>query len=161
MDPKLYKAAKEGDVMYLAARIVRMKRTEEEDLEAGILRVNRTEEDDNRYGRSEEYLLDRTQHGNNNILHIAARSGRDLFVAVALQFVPVLSNQVNSQGDTPLLAAARFGRLKVVETITKPQFKFQIRRDMAAATTTLIRTYTVVAAVAAVIVVVKGMKKKG
>ncbi|KAF7144471.1 hypothetical protein RHSIM_Rhsim04G0028900 [Rhododendron simsii] len=36
MDPILYREAKEGDVMYLSARIVRIKRTEEEDLAAGI-----------------------------------------------------------------------------------------------------------------------------
>ncbi|XP_058211399.1 protein ACCELERATED CELL DEATH 6-like [Rhododendron vialii] len=65
-------------------------------------------------------FLNRTQHGNNNILHIAAKAGRDTFVAEALLRFPFLSDQVNSQGDTPLLVAARFGHLQVVKTLADP-----------------------------------------
>ncbi|KAF7115624.1 hypothetical protein RHSIM_RhsimUnG0050600 [Rhododendron simsii] len=99
MDPKLYKAAKEGDVSCLS----------------GIDGRNITEEEAKRI--QDGKFLKRTQHGNNNILHIAARAGRDTFVAEALRHFPFLSDQVNSQGDTPLLVAARFGHLQVVETL--------------------------------------------
>ncbi|KAG5551386.1 hypothetical protein RHGRI_009713 [Rhododendron griersonianum] len=79
MDQKLYKAAKEGNVSCLSEEAMNN--------EHGI------------------FFLQRTQHGN-NIVHIAARAGRDTFVAEALQRFPFLSDQVNSQGDTPLLVAA-------------------------------------------------------
>ncbi|KAF7146803.1 hypothetical protein RHSIM_Rhsim04G0029100 [Rhododendron simsii] len=102
MDQKLYKAAKEGDVSCLS----------------GIDGGNKTEEEAMRI--QDGKFLNRTQHGNNNILHIAARAGRDTFVAEALRRFPFLSDQVNSQGDTPLLVAARFGHLQVVKTLAQP-----------------------------------------
>ncbi|KAI8557906.1 hypothetical protein RHMOL_Rhmol04G0047300 [Rhododendron molle] len=77
MDPELYKAAKEGDVMYLAARIHGRNITEEE-----AMRIQ------------DGIFLKRTQHGNNNILHIAARAGRDTFVVEALRRFPFLSDLV-------------------------------------------------------------------
>ncbi|KAG5551383.1 hypothetical protein RHGRI_009711 [Rhododendron griersonianum] len=107
MDPKLYKAAKEGDVSCLYARFI----TEEE----AFTRIQRT------------------QHGNNNILHIAARAGRDTFVAEALRRFPCLSDQVNSQGDTPLLVAARFGHLQVVKTLAEPNNELPMQDDTATA----------------------------
>ncbi|KAE9456348.1 hypothetical protein C3L33_11749, partial [Rhododendron williamsianum] len=102
MDTELYmaaKEAKEGDLSYLS----------------GIDRRNITEEE--AMSIEDGYFLQRTQHGNNNILHIAARAGRDTFVGEALRRFPFLSDQVNSQGDTPLLVAARFGHLQVVKTL--------------------------------------------
>ncbi|KAG5551396.1 hypothetical protein RHGRI_009723 [Rhododendron griersonianum] len=102
MDPKLYEAAKEGDVSCLS----------------GIDGRNITEEEAMRI--QDGKFLKRTQHGNNNILHIAARAGRDTFVAEALRRFPFLSVQVNSQGDTPLLVAARSGHYKVVKTLAEP-----------------------------------------
>ncbi|KAE9456344.1 hypothetical protein C3L33_11750, partial [Rhododendron williamsianum] len=102
MDPKLYKAAKEGDVSCLS----------------GIDGRNITEEEAMRI--QDGKFLNRTQHGDNNILHIAAKAGRDTFVAEALRRFPFLSDQVNSQGDTPLLVAARFGHLQVVKTLADP-----------------------------------------
>ncbi|KAF7146455.1 hypothetical protein RHSIM_Rhsim04G0028800 [Rhododendron simsii] len=90
MDQKHYKAAKEGNVSCLSEEAMNN--------EQGI-------------------FLQRTQHSNNNILHIAARAGRDTFVAEALRRFPLLSDQANSQGDTPLLVAARFGHFKVVKTL--------------------------------------------
>ncbi|KAG5551373.1 hypothetical protein RHGRI_009701 [Rhododendron griersonianum] len=79
MDPYLYKAAKEGDLSCLSE----------------IDGRNITEEEAMRIQRG--IFLKRTQHGNNNILHIAARAGRDTFVAEALRRFPFLSDQVNSQ----------------------------------------------------------------
>ncbi|KAF7146744.1 hypothetical protein RHSIM_Rhsim04G0034200 [Rhododendron simsii] len=114
MDPKLYKAARKGDVSYLPKIVGR----------------NITVEDAMRipgYGR----FLTRTQHGNNNILHIAARAGRDTFITEALWRFPFLSVQVNSQGDTPLLVAARFGHLQVVETLADPNNELPMQDDIA------------------------------
>ncbi|XP_058211400.1 probable E3 ubiquitin-protein ligase XBOS36 [Rhododendron vialii] len=102
MDQKLYKAAKEGDVRRLSG-IDGRSITEEE---AMLIQDGK--------------FLKRTQHGNNNILHIAAGAGRNTFVAEALRRFPFLSDQVNSQGDTPLLVAARFGHLQVVKTLAEP-----------------------------------------
>ncbi|KAE9454995.1 hypothetical protein C3L33_13104, partial [Rhododendron williamsianum] len=102
MDQKLYKAARKGDVSCLS----------------GIDGRNITEEEAMRI--QDGLFLKRTQHSNSNILHIAARAGRDTFVAGALQRFPFLSDQVNCQGDTPLLVAARFGHLQVVKTLVDP-----------------------------------------
>ncbi|XP_058211193.1 ankyrin repeat-containing protein At5g02620-like [Rhododendron vialii] len=102
MDQKLYKAAKEGYVHRLS----------------GIDGRSITEEEAMRI--QDGKFLKRTQHGNNNILHIAAGAGRNTFVAEALRRFPFLSDQVNSQGDTPLLVAARFGHLQVVKTLAEP-----------------------------------------
>ncbi|KAI8557905.1 hypothetical protein RHMOL_Rhmol04G0047200 [Rhododendron molle] len=110
MDQKLYKAAKEGNVSCLSV-IDGRNTTEEEAM-------------NNHHGK----FLKRTQHGNNNILHIAARAGRDTFVAKTLEHFPFLSDQVNSKGDSPVLVAARFGHLKVVKTLAEPnndQFRIQ------------------------------------
>ncbi|KAI8557899.1 hypothetical protein RHMOL_Rhmol04G0046700 [Rhododendron molle] len=106
MDQKLYKAAKEGNVSCLSEEAM----TNED----GI------------------FFLQRTQHGN-NIVHIAARAGRDTFVAEALHRFPFLSGQVNSQGDTPLLVAARFGHLQVVKTLADPNNELPMQDDMATA----------------------------
>ncbi|KAF7145559.1 hypothetical protein RHSIM_Rhsim04G0029200 [Rhododendron simsii] len=106
MDQKLYKAAKEGNVSCLSEEAMNN--------EHGI------------------FFLQRTQHGN-NIVHIAARAGRDTFVAEALQRFPFLSDQVNSQGDTPLLVAARFGHLQVVKTLADPNNELPMQDDMATA----------------------------
>ncbi|KAG5551395.1 hypothetical protein RHGRI_009722 [Rhododendron griersonianum] len=110
MDPKLYKAARTGDVRCLS----------------GIDGRNITEEEAMRI--QDGRLLKRTQHGNNNILHIAARAGRDTFVAEALRRFPFLSDQMNSQGDTPLLVAARFGHLQVVKTLADPNNELSRRQ---------------------------------
>ncbi|KAF7112426.1 hypothetical protein RHSIM_RhsimUnG0230400 [Rhododendron simsii] len=106
MDQKLYKAAKEGNVSCLSEQVMNN--------EHGI------------------FFLQRTQHSN-NIVHIAARAGRDTFVAEALQRFPFLSDQVNSQGDTPLLVAARFGHLQVVKTLADPNNELPMQDDMATA----------------------------
>ncbi|KAF7115625.1 hypothetical protein RHSIM_RhsimUnG0050700 [Rhododendron simsii] len=111
MDQKLYRAAKEGDVRRLS----------------GIDGRNITEEEAKRI--QDGKFLKRTQHGNNNILHIAARAGRDTFVAEALRRFPFLSDQVNSQGDTPLLVAARFGHLQVVKTLAQPNNELSMQDD--------------------------------
>ncbi|KAF7112425.1 hypothetical protein RHSIM_RhsimUnG0230500 [Rhododendron simsii] len=116
MDPDLYKAAKKGHVTYLPGLIDGRSITEEE-----AMRIQ------------DGIFLKRTQHGNNNILHIAARAGRDTFVAVALQGFPFLSVQVNSQGDTPLLVAARFGHLHVVKTLADPINELPMQGDTATA----------------------------
>ncbi|KAG5551399.1 hypothetical protein RHGRI_009726 [Rhododendron griersonianum] len=111
MDQKLYKAARKGDVRRLS----------------GIDGRNITEEEAMRI--QDGKFLNRTQHGNNNILHIAARAGRDTFVAEALRRFPFLSDQVNSQGDTPLLVAARLGHLQVVKTLAEPNNKLPMQDD--------------------------------
>ncbi|KAG5551390.1 hypothetical protein RHGRI_009717 [Rhododendron griersonianum] len=111
MHPWLYKAAKEGDVRRFS----------------GIDGRNITEEKAMRI--EDGMFLKRTQHGNNNILHIAARAGRDTFVAEALRRFPFLSDQVNSQDDTPLLVAARFGHLQVVKTLADPNNKLPMQDD--------------------------------
>ncbi|KAG5551381.1 hypothetical protein RHGRI_009709 [Rhododendron griersonianum] len=116
MDQKLYKAAKEGDVRRLS----------------GIDGRNITEEE--AMSIEDGYFLQRTQHGNNNILHIAARAGRDTFVGEALRRFPFLSDQVNSQGDTPLLVAARFGHLQVVKTLADPNNELLMQDDDTATT---------------------------
>ncbi|XP_058211195.1 ankyrin repeat-containing protein At5g02620-like [Rhododendron vialii] len=116
MDQKLYKAAKEGDLIYLPILIDGRNITEEK-----AMRIQRGK------------FLKRTQHGNNNILHIAARAGRDTFVAEALRCFPFLSDQVNSQGDTPLIVAARFGHLQVVKTLADPNNELPMQDDMATA----------------------------
>ncbi|XP_058211192.1 ankyrin repeat-containing protein At5g02620-like [Rhododendron vialii] len=115
MNPKLYMAATKGNV-HLFSGIHGRSITEEEAMriEDGI-------------------FLNRTQRGNNNILHIAARAGRDTFVAEALRRFPFLSDQVNSQGDTPLLVAARFGHLQVVKTLADPNNELPMQDDMATA----------------------------
>ncbi|KAG5551372.1 hypothetical protein RHGRI_009700 [Rhododendron griersonianum] len=111
MDQELYKAARKGNVIVLS----------------GIDGRNITEEEAMRI--QDGKFLNRTQHGNNNILHIAARAGRDTFVAEALRRFPFLSDQVNSQGDTPLLVAARFGHLQVVKTLAEPNNKLPMQDD--------------------------------
>ncbi|KAF7144550.1 hypothetical protein RHSIM_Rhsim04G0028400 [Rhododendron simsii] len=111
MDQELYKAAKEGDVSCLS-EIDGRNITEVE-----AMRIQ------------DGIFLNRTQHGNNNILHIAARAGRDTFVAEALRRFPFLSDQVNSQGDTPLLVAARFGHLQVVKTLAEPNNELPMQDD--------------------------------
>ncbi|KAI8557896.1 hypothetical protein RHMOL_Rhmol04G0046500 [Rhododendron molle] len=111
MDQKLYKAARKGDVSCLS----------------GIDGRNITEEEAMRI--QDGLFLKRTQHGNSNILHIAARAGRDTFVAEALRRFTFLSDQVNSQGDTPLLVAARFGNLQVVKTLADPNNELPMQDD--------------------------------
>ncbi|KAF7145947.1 hypothetical protein RHSIM_Rhsim04G0028100 [Rhododendron simsii] len=81
MNRWLYEAATKGNVSCLS----------------GIDRTNITQEEAMRI--QDGIFLKRTQHGGNNILHIAARAGRDNFVAEALRRFPFLSNQVNSQDD--------------------------------------------------------------
>ncbi|KAI8557898.1 hypothetical protein RHMOL_Rhmol04G0046600 [Rhododendron molle] len=117
MNPELYKAAKEGDVMFLSERIDGRSITEEEAMHI----------------RGYGHFIKRTNHGNNNILHIAARAGRDTFVAEALRCFPFLSDQVNSQGDTPLLVAARFGHLQVVKTLAEPNNELPMQDNTATA----------------------------
>ncbi|KAF7139043.1 hypothetical protein RHSIM_Rhsim07G0250700 [Rhododendron simsii] len=104
--------AKKGHVTYLPGLIDGRSITEEE-----AMRIQ------------DGIFLKRTQHGNNNILHIAARAGRDTFVAEALRRFPFLSDQVNSQGDTPLLVAARFGHLQVVKTLADPNNELPMQGD--------------------------------
>ncbi|KAG5551374.1 hypothetical protein RHGRI_009702 [Rhododendron griersonianum] len=64
-----------------------------------------------------------------NILHIAARAGCDTFVAEALWRFTFLSDLVNSQGDTPLLVAARFGHLQVLKTLAEPNNELPMQDD--------------------------------
>ncbi|KAI8557904.1 hypothetical protein RHMOL_Rhmol04G0047100 [Rhododendron molle] len=111
MDPKLYEAARKGDERRLSV-IDGRNITEEE-----AMRIQ------------DGIFLNRTQHGNSNILHIAARAGRDTFVAGALRCFPFLSDQVNSQGDTPLLVAARFGHLEVVKRLAEPNNELPMQDD--------------------------------
>ncbi|KAF8412911.1 hypothetical protein HHK36_000883 [Tetracentron sinense] len=93
MDLELYKAARKGDVLFFN---------------------NITHEGD----ELKEYLCSRTHQGN-NIIHIAARLGHELFVNKALDKCSLLLHQENSNGDTPLHVAARAGHVDLVNFLTE------------------------------------------
>ncbi|XP_044473219.1 protein ACCELERATED CELL DEATH 6-like [Mangifera indica] len=68
-------------------------------------------------GKNHSNLQDLHTIQGNNIIHIAAKLGKELFIHEALQAWPRLASQENSKGDTPLHVAARAGQVAVVKRL--------------------------------------------
>lgn len=69
-------------------------------------------------------VFNRVSPSGNSLLHVAARAGNKDITSLILHHYPHLVTTTNAQGDTPLHAATRFGRLNtsiVLVTYTNQQ----------------------------------------